>query len=183
MVKRLIFPVLIYGKKRTTSIIPGRYEILSYHHSFDPLVISSFQKARRSFQWSGTEGMKRYKTCYGIWPYEKDGGQIILMRFIDIGRGSVTGRLHNLRIEAALVKNKTLIEGLETLACLCNEDSWPNQPLPENKSTIKLKLSKPHESVINIILNEWIRYNRRRSMLIGDSSTFRNNGFEIEVEF
>lgn len=127
--------------------------------------------------------MKRYKTCYGIWPYEKDGGQIILMRFIDIGRGSVTGRLHNLRIEAALVKNKTLIEGLETLAYLCSEDSWPNQPLPENKSTIKLKLSKPHESVINIIFNEWIRYNRRRSMLIGDSSTFRNNGFEIEVEF
>ncbi|MDR2386004.1 MAG: hypothetical protein LBE80_00280 [Deltaproteobacteria bacterium] len=115
----MLFPLCVYGKMEKHGKPGAHYAIINCHKDFGPEALKIFHQVRRSFNWRGRAG-ERFETGQAYWPMGEMVG--LSLRFIDVGR-DYFGRPHTLRLEAALVREKSWL-GLKGYLGL---GSWPKE--------------------------------------------------------
>lgn len=113
----MIFPICVYGKPEKRGKPGANYAIVHCHKDFGAEALKIFHKVRQSFNWRGA-GVEPFETCLAYWPMGISVG--LSIRFLDMGR-DYFGRPHTLRLEAALVREKSWL----ALKNYLGLGSWP----------------------------------------------------------
>jgi cell division protein FtsB len=123
MVTRPIFPGACYGLaplERTG--VPGRdYGILHAGPGFPPEAEKALEQMARGVEWKSDGEAESYPPCFALWP---TGRGVMAIRIRDVGRDD-RERPHAIRIEAAYIEDRAILDDPDRLAGLLDDSAWP----------------------------------------------------------
>ena len=123
MVNRLIFPGGCYGLGPSERAgVPGRdYGILHAGSGFPQEAEKALEQMARGVEWKSDGEAESYPPCFALWP---TGSGVMAIRIRDVHRDD-RGRPHAIRIEAAYIEDRAILDDPGHLAGLLDDSAWP----------------------------------------------------------
>ncbi len=123
MVKKRIFPGACYGLDQTerTGHLVRDYRILYAAAGFPSEAETALNEMARGVEWKSDGEPEVYPPCFALWP---TGDGVLAIRLRDVGRDD-QGRPHVIRIEAAYINDRVILDDPGRLAGFLDNSAWP----------------------------------------------------------